>query len=114
MSSFKVVFYKDLRGREPAREFIELQDKATQSKFTKLFDLLQIYGPKLMMPYARHLQNGIYELRIRGKNEVRIFYVCLTQKQTAVLLHGFKKRTQKTPAKELKVAQSRQKGLTTL
>lgn len=110
----KVEFYADERGRELVREFIDSQDQSTRVKFAKLFSLLQVYGPELMMPYARYLHEGLYELRLRGKNEVRVFYVHLTKQGAAVLLHAFKKRTQKTPAKELAIARQRQRELTSL
>lgn len=113
MAKYKVVFYEDSRGKTPVLDFIGAQDRSTQSKFVKLFNLLQIYGPELMMPYARNLKDGMYELRIRGKNEVRVFYVWVSgNRQRIVLLHVFKKRSQKLPAKELTVARTRQKELT--
>jgi phage-related protein len=114
MNRYKAIFYTDNRGKELVREFIDAQDSATRTKFVKLLELLQVYGPELMMPYARYLRGGIYELRIRGKNEVRVFYLCITKQHSVVLLHAFKKRTQKMPAKEFAVAQKRQKELTTL
>ncbi len=114
MKQYLVRFYKDARGEEPVLKFIWAQDASTQSKFTKLFHLLEEYGPELMMPYARYLKNGIYELRIRGKNEVRVFYVLMTKQQVGVLLHAFKKRTQKMPTKEFEVARQRAKDLTDL
>lgn len=113
MNKYTVVFYKNARGQEPVREFIGVQDRSTRSKFLKLYKLLQIYGPQLMMPYARNLKGGLYELRIRGKNEVRVFYICLRGNQ-AVLLHAFRKRTEKTPPKELAVAKHRKNKLTSL
>lgn len=113
MNRYEIVFYSDRRGKQPVRDFIDAQDKPTRVKFTKLFDLLQIYGPQLMMPYARNLTIGMYELRLRGKNEVRVFYISIAREQRkVVLLHAFKKRTQKLPEKELAIARVRQKELT--
>lgn len=113
MTNYQVVFYKDNRGKQPVQEFINAQDSSSRSKFAKLFRLLQIYGPELMMPYARYLSGGMYELRLRGKNEVRVFYVWISgNRGRIVLLHAFKKRTQKLPERELEIARTRQKGLT--
>ncbi|MBI2008905.1 type II toxin-antitoxin system RelE/ParE family toxin [Candidatus Saccharibacteria bacterium] len=113
MNRYQVIFYKDSRGRQLVQEFINAQDTSTRSKFAKLFNLLQIYGPELMMPYAKYLKDGMYELRLRGKNEVRIFYIWISgNQQKVVLLHAFKKQSQKIPAKELAVARTRQKELT--
>ncbi len=63
----------------------------------------------LGMPHAKMLGHGLYELRIRGKEELRIFY--FFKQKTIYLLHAFKKQTQKTPQKELDLAMQRM-GLT--
>lgn len=72
--------------------------------------LLEAYGPFLGMPHARKLIGAIYELRIRGKEEFRIFYAFVDNK--ICLLHAFKKQTQETPNREIKTAQERLTSLT--
>jgi len=62
-------------------------------------------GYEVRMPYSKQLDNNLYELRIRGKREIRIFYCFKVNK--IVLLHGFVKKTQKTPDKEINTATSR-------
>jgi len=62
------------------------------------------------MPHAKKLTGKIYELRIRGKEEVRIIYAFV--KNRIYLLHAFKKKTQKTPIREIKIALRRLSYLT--
>ena len=62
------------------------------------------------MPHSKQLAKGLYELRVRGKEEVRILY-CF-KKKDIYLLHGFKKQTQKTPGKEIEIALKRIEMLT--
>lgn len=62
------------------------------------------------MPHCKKLTSDIFELRIRGKEEVRILYS--TRKGDIYLLHAFKKKSQKTPAKEIKIAEQRMALLT--
>ena len=69
--------------------------------------LLREYGLNLGLPYTKKIDQKIYELRISGREEVRIFFS--VNGLTIWLLHGFKKKTQKLPARELKVAQERLK-----
>lgn len=58
-------------------------------------------------PDAKKIDRNLYELRIRGQDAVRIFY---TKTVTGYfLLHAFKKKTQKIPKKELKIAIDRMK-----
>lgn len=112
MNKYKVASYRTARGSEPVREFVRQQDKATLWKIDRFTTMLKIYGPELGMPYTRYLQSGLYELRVHGKNEIRIFYIILIADNTVMLLHAFKKRSQKLPAKELAIARKRQKELT--
>jgi len=76
-----------------------------------MLGLLKEHGPNLGMPYSKYMKDGLYELRVRGKNEVRIFYIFQIQ-HTICLLHAFKKKSQKTPPKELNIAFQRKNELT--
>ncbi|MBI4079151.1 MAG: type II toxin-antitoxin system RelE/ParE family toxin [Candidatus Levybacteria bacterium] len=89
----------------PVEEFIRSLDKTTISKITHDISLLEMHGPILGMPHSKNLTPALYELRIRGKQEIRIIYGFIGKK--IYLLHGFKKKTPKTPAKEIKTAQRR-------
>jgi phage-related protein len=74
-----------------------------------LINYLEILGPGLPSPHSKYINHGIYELRIKGKQEVRIFY-CFQQKMI-YLLHGFVKKSNHTPEKELSTAIKRQQTL---
>jgi len=111
MNKWNIVFYKNSRGDELVRDFIENQDKFTYAKAMRMLDLLKEHGPNLGMPYSKYMKDGLYELRVRGKSEARIFYIFQIE-NTVVLLHAFKKKGQKTPTKELHIALQRKKELT--
>ena len=112
MNNYAIIFFKSSRGQELVKDFVRRQDRSTVSKAGRLIDMLGKYGPNLGMPYSRYLGDGLYELRIKAKNEVRIFYMCLTLQKVVVILHAFNKRTQKLPQKELLLARKRQKNWT--
>lgn len=59
------------------------------------------------MPHAKAMGGGLIELRVRGKQEVRVFYAFALGKRI-YLLHGFIKKTQARPKKELDIARQRQ------
>ena len=84
------------------KDFINSLDRDTSSKTLRTIDLLGRFENQLRMPYSKALGKGLYELRIRGQKEIRIFYTF--HHGEAVLLHGFVKKQQKTPQKELKIA----------
>jgi len=109
---WKVLLFETDRGKNPVEEFINKQQPQARAKALYLFELLQVYGSQLGMPHAKTLGSGIHELRVRGKEELRIFY-CF-KKRNIYLLHAFKKQTQKTPQKELSLALERSKQLDTI
>ena len=97
---------------KPVDEFIKKQQPQTKAKIAHIIKLLEQHGNKLGMPHSKALGSGFYELRIRGKEELRILY-CF-KRRTIYLLHGFKKQTQQTPQKELDLALQRMNSLTTV
>ena len=86
--------------------------KPTISKVSRLIDLLRQFGEQLRMPYSKSLGHNLFELRIRGQQGIRILYIFY--KQEAVLLHGFVKKAQKTPLREIETALTRMKELTSV
>ncbi len=113
IANWMISFYKTKRGEYPVYEFFKKQRPQTQSKITHLIDLLAKYGNMLGLPHSKALGGGLYELRIRGKEELRIFYG-FTQQKSIYLLHAFKKQTQETPKKELDVALQRKEEIVTI
>ncbi len=92
------------------KEFVSHFERSTKAKIDRHIYLLSVISNRLGMPYSKRISKNLYELRIRGNFEVRIFY-CF-HKNCAVLVHGFVKKTQKTPSKEIETALNRIKGLT--
>jgi len=96
---------------EIKRYIFSLEYNMPQRVF-RVINLLEKFGNNLLMPYSRSLGKGLFELRIKGNKEIRIFY-CF-YKQQAVLLHIFTKKTKNIPIKELNIAKLRMKDLTEL
>lgn len=111
MNQWAIEFYANDRGDELVKDFIRVQDEITKAKLVRIIDLAATYGPNLGMPYSKNMKNGLYELRIMGKTNIRIFYIFMIGKRI-ILLHGFVKKTQKTPKNEIEIAKKRQKELT--
>lgn len=105
--AWEIKTYKTSGGQEVVEEFIYKMQASAQAKLWRLLDMLERFGPELSMPHTRAMGGGLYELRVRGKQDVRVFYV-FSKGQTIFLLHAFQKKTQVTPSKELGVARNRQ------
>jgi len=91
-------------------EFIESLEDVTIAKVLRTIDLLERFGHALGLPHSKPLGKGLFELRTRGKQDIRIFYTLYGA--GAVLLHGFIKKSSQTPQKELAAAKQKMKGLT--
>lgn len=105
LKKWEVKSFETARKEKPVEEFIYSQSSQAIAKITRNINLLEKYGPYLEMPHSRKLSGQLYELRIRGKQEIRILYSFVGK--TAYLLHGFKKQTQQIPQKEIGIAQNR-------
>ena len=107
--AWKVYFFQTVRGDCPVKKFIKEQDETTYAKILRSIVLLRDYGPYLKHPYVKKLQDGLYELRISGSIAIRIFYTMYHDGY--YLLHAFKKKSQKTPKREIKTALDRMKEI---
>jgi len=82
-----------------------------KARYFQLTDRMEIHGPNLGEPHTKAFGEGLFELRLKGaEGIVRVFY-CTRIGRRIVMLHGFVKKSQKTPARELKLARQRQKEI---
>ena len=104
MKNFNVIFFKKNDGSCPVEDFLDSIDKKMKIKLTKEISLLQEYGNMVREPYSKHLQDGIYELRAQQGNDIsRVLYFFYVGRKI-ILTHGFIKKTQKTPLREIELA----------
>jgi len=68
------------------------------------------FGWPLGMPLVKHLEGGIWEIRIKLENRIARILFCL-EGSTMVILHGFIKKQQATPKQDLDLAKDRLKIL---
>lgn len=102
-----IEYYETASGSIPVKEFIEKLDVIARSKVADALDLLEGYGISLGLPHSKKVVGTqLWELRIVGGNNIRIFYISKTGR-AFLLLHGFQKKKQKTDTKEIKVALKR-------
>jgi phage-related protein len=102
-----LVFYRSPAGREVVREWLQVLDKDDRNTIGQDLMRLQYRWP-IGMPLARPLGEGLWEVRsnLAGNRIARIFF-CFAEGRL-LALHGFIKKTQKTPASELELARKRQ------
>lgn len=103
---YKIEFYEKQTGESDVWDFLEaLRAKSETSKDARIqynqiifyIDLLSKNGTNLPKNITKHIEEDIWELR-PGNN--RVFYFYFDQSQY-VLLHHFRKKSQKTPKREI-------------
>ena len=108
---YTVEFYETADGRSELWDFLEeLRMKAATNKDARIqykhislyIQLLQDNGTRLNENITKHLEDGIWELR-PGNNRVFYFFF---ENDTFVLLHYFRKKSQKTPKREIEKAKN--------
>jgi phage-related protein len=90
-----------------ARELAALPDNM-QARFQRIVALIQTRGLEHMRePYVKHLEGRLWEMRMTGRDGIsRAIYVTAIGRRV-VVVRAFIKKTQKTPANELKIAHQR-------
>lgn len=106
--NYKILFYKKENGTEPVKEFLLTLPLKHKAKALREIDLLAEFGTQLKAPHVTKIEGdkygGLWELRIKFASDIsRIFYF-MPEGNTFILLHGYLKKTDKTPKKELKTA----------
>ncbi len=101
----EVVFYKTEAGNEPVREWLKSLSREDRKNIGEDIKTAQ-YGWPLGMPLIRKMERGLWE--VRSTINTGIARVLFTVKGAMmILLHGFVKKSQKTPPNELETARRR-------
>jgi phage-related protein len=77
------------------------------ARYLRLTDMVLGFGPNLGMPHTRAMGDGLFELRVKGKEGIARVFFCTVVGQRVIMLHGFIKKSEKTPPKELRLARLR-------
>jgi phage-related protein len=104
-----VTFWRSASGKEPVLEWLISLNKEQRKTIGEDLKTVE-FGWPLGMPLVRGLGKGLWEVRISlYENIARIIIKMVGHNM--VLLHGFIKKTQKTPAHDLELALRRAKSL---
>jgi phage-related protein len=104
----EVFFYKSDSNNEPVRDWLKALEKEHRRIIGEDIKTVQLGWP-LGMPLVRKLEANLWEVRSKlSSGIVRILFTVIGKQM--ILLHGFVKKSQKMPAKDLKIAKQR-KGL---
>jgi phage-related protein len=104
---WSVEFYIDDSGESPVETFIESLDLKTQDRFGWSIEQLRIRNVAAREPLVKKLGGRLWELREESQTNIYRVIYCFVSGRRIVLLHGFQKKTQRTPRGEIDIAERR-------
>lgn len=105
----KIYYYTTISNNNPVKEFIESLNKSQTAKVAHILKTIEQYGIEFSFPYTRKMVGTqLWEIRILGQDNIRVIHAII-YRQDILLLHGFLKKKQKTPKKDLDTAINRYK-----
>lgn len=109
---WSIVFYIDASGTSPVEAFLTRLDQRTQVRFAWSIEQLRLRNIQAREPLVRHLDGKLWELRRESDTNIyRLLYVFLSGRRI-LFLHGFQKKTQRTPRREIEMALHRLQDFT--
>ena len=107
----QVRFYRSEAGRDPALDWLRGLDKEDRRMIG--LDLMRVpFGWPIGMPLVRSLNGGLWEVRSSLPSQRIARLIACFHDRLLVVLHGFIKKTQKTPVDDLALAKRRMKEVT--
>ena len=101
-----VYFYRSETGKEPVRDWLRSLDN--DDRRTIGSDLMRVqFGWPIGMPLVRSLKDGLWEVRSSLPSQRIARVVLCFHDEMLIVLHGFIKKTQKTPTDDLALAKRR-------
>jgi len=105
-----IIFWASETGTEPVRDWLRSLDKEDRRRIGEDIKTVQ-FGWPIGMPVCRSMGQGLFEVRSRiSDGRIARVMFCFQENQI-FLLHGFIKKSQKTPKIDLDLALKRQKQL---
>lgn len=103
----KVVYYTTITEESAVKVFIKSLSATQKNKIARIFSYIEIYGLTVAISHVRKLSSTpLWEIRILGQDSIRVLYATV-EKDAILVLHGFNKKSQKTPVKEIDTALKR-------
>ncbi len=93
---------------ETVQEELDRLPRDMRARLARIVDLIEELGlERLREPYVKHLEGKLWEMRVKGKEGIaRAIYVT-AQGRRIVILHAFRKKTERTPRAIIRLALER-------
>jgi len=92
---------------ESVRKGIDDLPMSLKARYFRYIKLMEENGSNIGGSHTKPLRNGLFELRLKGKEGIARAMFCTMVKNRIVILHSFVKKSQKTPKKDIDIAMKR-------
>jgi phage-related protein len=103
---FEITYY----STKVQEQIFDLPDTLA-ARYIVLTRRMLAIGPNLGEPHTKSMGSGLFELRLKGAEGIARVFFCTLIGKRIVMLHSFIKKTDRTPKRELEVAQDRMKEI---
>lgn len=105
--AWKVTYFTTPLGDNPIEEFLISLESSSRTKVLRTFQHIREFGLQSVVSHLRKLEGSpFWEIRVLGRDNIRTIYI-VPMPQTVLVLHGFVKKSQKTPPGEITISEKR-------
>lgn len=107
INNMKIKFYQKQSGKNPVEEFLNNLPSDEMARIVGCLKNIEELGFDSPRVEFRQIKDSLWEIKIKtSRSGYRIFYVCI-HNETMVLLHAYKKQSQKAPKQQIDLAKKR-------
>jgi phage-related protein len=85
--------------------------KSINACFLRITKQMEQFGANLGLPYTKPFGGGLFEIRAKGHEGIGRAFFCTLVDRRIIIVHGFIKKSQRTPLKEVNLARKRLKEI---
>jgi phage-related protein len=105
----EIIFYATDFGDQPVHEFLAKLDPAARAKLVRTLELLRTQRIVPAKFWKKMSGSDLWEVRTEYAGNIYRVLAAFAKGNRVILLHGFQKKSQKTPRQDMEIAQQRQK-----
>jgi phage-related protein len=105
----EVAFYESDFGNKPVEDFLGSLEPAARAKVVRTLELLRMQQAVPAKFWKKLSGSDLWEVRIEYAGNTYRVLAAFAKGNRVILLHGFEKKSQRTPRQDMEIAQQRQK-----
>ncbi len=106
-----ISFYRTGFGNSPIEKFIKSLPKSDQARFAEIYEGILQYGFHCPRAVFKVIEGKLWEIKFKARGGgYRVLYVVIDG-ENMIWLHAFKKKTQKTPRRDIEIAKKRMREI---